>query len=309
MGEDGHRLVSLRDRRPHPFAEGHDLRDSALQDWLSRPGGVVDQLRSMRARSGLRGREIADALGWPQSKVPKLENARQLPSTEDVQGWARVCGVPDEADAVVALLDTLPGLRLEWQRRAEEGDALERELDELVDQATDIRCLAASAVPELLQTAGYAGHVTRAQYDLAGLDLDVVEQVVAERLQLQQTVYASTNDRRRFQFLIAEPVLHWPAAPPEVMRAQLDRLLSVVGLANVELRILPTDGGLVPLTPFAMYDDQVVMESFGEVLHLPTGAADPHRRAFDRLWSSAVGPDETRRLILHASDLLAASAR
>jgi hypothetical protein len=60
-----------------------------------------------------------------------------------------------------------------------------------------------------------------------------IDEAVALRLQSQQPLY---QPEKRFQFLIAEPVLRWLVVPAEVMRAQLDRLLVAVGMPHVELR-------------------------------------------------------------------------
>ena len=47
------------------------------------------RLRELRRAAGLTGRQLADALSWPPSKVSKLENGRQTPSDDDVRAWTR----------------------------------------------------------------------------------------------------------------------------------------------------------------------------------------------------------------------------
>jgi hypothetical protein len=96
---------------------------------------------------------------------------------------------------------------------------------------------------------------------LHGLDVKDVDAAVATRMQRQQFLYDTT---KRFNFLLAEPVLRWLLPPADVMRGQLDRLQTVVGLPNVRFGIIPL-GVPLPITPqnsFQTYDDVAIVETF-----------------------------------------------
>ncbi|HET8684657.1 MAG TPA: helix-turn-helix transcriptional regulator, partial [Micromonosporaceae bacterium] len=43
------------------------------------------RLRELREQAGFSGRQLADSLSWPPSKVSKLENGRQTPSDDDIR--------------------------------------------------------------------------------------------------------------------------------------------------------------------------------------------------------------------------------
>ncbi|MFF5176622.1 Scr1 family TA system antitoxin-like transcriptional regulator [Micromonospora sp. NPDC000316] len=75
-------------------------------------------------------------------------------------------------------------------------------------------------VPGLLQTADYARRILTEMVELHNLDIADVDAAVASRMQRQHLLYDTS---KRFEFLLAEPVLRWLLCPAEVMRGQLDR--------------------------------------------------------------------------------------
>jgi Domain of unknown function (DUF5753) len=68
---------------------------------------------------------------------------------------------------------------------------------------------------------------------------------------------AEPAHRPQFELLLAEPVLRWLPCPTEVIRAQLDRLQTVIGLPNARLGVVPLGGQLdtMPQNSFVLYDD------------------------------------------------------
>ena len=87
-------------------------------------------------------------------------------------------------------------------------------------------------VPGLLQTAEY----TRRLLELIDRTGREIAASVALRLRRQEVLYDVDT---RFEFLITEAALRWPAGDPAVMAAQYDRILSVATLRNVRLGVLP----------------------------------------------------------------------
>lgn len=57
---------------------------------------LANRLRDMRRHAGLTGKNLADAAGWGQSKVSKIENGYQVPTPEDIDTWVTSCGQPRE---------------------------------------------------------------------------------------------------------------------------------------------------------------------------------------------------------------------
>jgi transcriptional regulator with XRE-family HTH domain len=272
-----------------------------VSDWLIQPDGVVERLVALRTGAGLRAKDLAERLVWPQSKVSKLENGKQIPSTDDVRLWADACGDPDAADRLVDLLGEVRSVTLSWRRRIAKGDAAVQATHlELARQSKVMRSFETALVPGLLQVPDYARAVLTNAYDLHAIEAGDIDEAVALRVQRQQELYAPG---KHFQFLVAEPVLRWLVAPPDVMRAQLDRLQAAIGVPQVELGILPLGLGLdtAPLHGFVLYDDVAVVETLaGETTHDVEDSA-LYTRVLDRLWATAATGDDARRLIMAAA--------
>jgi hypothetical protein len=213
------------------------------------------------------------------------------------------------------------------KRRARRGHApIEVGYNLIELGSTFIRFFETALVPRLLQTAGYASRICtevaglNAQLD-GGLNAQLdggtngqldggrlgqrpdqldVEAAVAVQMQRQQLLY---DPGKRFEFLLAEPVLHWLPCPPGVMRGQLDRLQTIIGVPNVRFGILPlgVELGTAPQNSFGLYDDVAVTETFvGETTHRGVEAA-AYATVMDRLWTEAVTGPEARRLLVRAS--------
>jgi transcriptional regulator with XRE-family HTH domain len=279
---------------------------SSIDEWLGRPHGLADRLRGLRVRTGLTGKALAEALGWQPSKVSRLESGRQAPSRSDLADWVRACRAdPAAADELTALLDEAQTEHRQWRRRMRRGQApVQADYNDLAGRSRLIRYFETVYVPGHLQTAGYARRVLTEMVELHGLDVDDVDAAVTARMVRQQALY---DPDRRFEFLLAEPVLYWRTAGPDVLRGQFDRLLAVQGLPNVRFGILPLRPAAplrtVPQHAFQLYDDVAVVETFtGETVYRDEAAAG-YVRVLDRLWADAVTGEEARRLLVGALEV------
>src|SRR5262249_31101686 len=79
------------------------------------------RIRELRQQSGMSGRQLAESLSWPPSKVSKLENGRQAPTDDDIRGWTRATASQGQAEALLASLHTLEIQHAEWQRQLKMG--------------------------------------------------------------------------------------------------------------------------------------------------------------------------------------------
>jgi transcriptional regulator with XRE-family HTH domain len=276
-----------------------------IVSWLTGPDGLGTRLRAVRDRAGIAGKDLAESAGWDPPRVSKLELGKQMPTADDVRTYVALCGGSPELLAELLDLQVQAQTeKLTFRQRSAHGQApTQRTYNELVAASKVVRHFETVFVPGLIQVPDYARRVFVEQRQLHDLEVDDVEAAVAERLQRQQFVYDSA---KRFEFLLAEPVLRWLVAPAPVMRAQLDRLLAAIGLANVEIGVVPLGVELTwtPQHSFQMYDDVAVVETFlGEVTY-EGAAAGQFARAMELLWSEAVTGDDARRLILAAAEAL-----
>ena len=280
----------------------------SLEEWLTQPEGLATRLRVLRVQAGLSGKDLADANNWAQSKVSRIENGQQMPSPEDVEAWAQACGA--SAEAVRDLLHAREDARIAhatFKSRMRRGQArVQHSYSELVRTSSLIRHFETVYVPGPLQVPDYARRVLTEMISLHDLEIDDVDAAVGERMLRAQMLY---DPAKRFEFLLAEPVLRWLICPPAVMRAQLDRLQTVIGLEQVRFGIVPM-GVQIATTPqnsFQVYvgkEAVAVTETFiGETWHRDDQAA-AYGRALDRLWKDAVEGDAARRLITSASQAL-----
>jgi transcriptional regulator with XRE-family HTH domain len=287
------------------------VNPNPTEEWLTQPDGLTDRLRALRTQAGLSGKQLAELLGWQPSKVSRLENGKQMPAPADLEVWARACAAADAAPELVRMLGEILTTHRAWKRRMSRGQTgVQAAYNQLVQDASLVRHFETVYVPGLLQTPEYARRVLAEMVTLHGPGVDDVDAAVAVRMQRQQALY---NSRKRFEFLLAEPVLRWMLCPPAVMLGQLDRLQTAAALPNVRFGIVPLapPAGPLPITPqnaFQLYDDLAVAETFiGETAHQGDEAA-AYARVLDLLWDQAVTGEEARRLIVRAADAVRAGA-
>ena len=281
----------------------------SLEEWLTQPEGLASRLRGLRAQARLSGKELASAAGWDQSKVSRIEGGRRIPSPADIQTWARICGADD--DTVRELLNLEIEARVmhaTFATRMRRGQAaVQRSYTEIAASSAVIRHFETTFIPGPLQIPPYARRVLTEMISLHGLEIDDVDAAVTERMARGAMLY---DPDKRWEFLITEPVLRWLLPAPSVMRAQLDRLQSIIGLEHVRFGVIPMGVELAtaPQNTVELYETPdgllAVTETFiGETWHRDEEAA-AYARALDRQWEDAVEGDAARELIARAMDAL-----
>lgn len=270
---------------------------------LIAPRGLATRLRGLRRAAGLSGVRLAAGQGWQQSKVSRIETGEQMPSSDDVRAWAAACGAADEVDQLLDLRDDAETEQVTWRRRGRRGLAsIQAEFNEVVERSKVIRHFETAVVPGLLQTWNYAYWVGKDAIRLHGDPTGGGPEAIAqEKLKRSEHVQ---NMAKRFEFLLAEPVLRWLPCPPEVMLGQLDRLLSVSMLPNVRMGVIPLGARIdtAVQNSFVLYDDVARVETFVAEDEYRGEAAVTYSRVLAMLWHEAVEGDEARRLIIRAAD-------
>ncbi|GGZ15490.1 transcriptional regulator [Streptomyces inusitatus] len=226
------------------------------------------RLRELRQAAGMSGRQLAESLSWPPSKVSKLENGRQTPADDDIRKWARATGAEGETEALLASLHTLEVQHAEWQRVLRAG--LKPHQRELIswDQRTRLfRAFEATVIPGLLQTPEYA----RARFAEGARRLNLphdIDEAVKERVRRQEILYRSD---KRFHFVLTEAALRFRLCAPGAMLGQLDRLVSLSQLPHVRFGIIgfETQYVISPWHGFWIYDNErVLVETLSAELDL-----------------------------------------
>jgi transcriptional regulator with XRE-family HTH domain len=269
---------------------------------LSQPGGLAARLYRLRREvAGLRTQaELASRLGWDRTKISKIESGKQLPSEDEIRAWAAACGRPGDAAGLIDLRTDIQAVHRTWRGRLRGGGAaVQDEYDRRIRAAKRMRAVSPLVVPGLLQTESYARAIVAGSAEIWGLtDVDAT---VEARMRRRDVLYTD----RTFELVTTEAALRMPPCPPQVMRGQLDRLMSL-DLPNVTLGIIPL-GVQLPLVPqnnFMLADDVATVEAHGGEDTLGERESAVYVQVFDRLMGVAVTGEEARRLITAAAAAL-----
>lgn len=263
-------------------------------------------LRALReaVQPRLSGTALAARLGWPQSKVSRIETGRQLPTTSDVTAWCQAVDAdPTTRDRLLADLADVAEQYASLRQQLRHGlPAKQQAWAELERTSARIRVFEPVIVPGLLQTPDYARHrLGEATRRSGASDADVATAVL-DRMRRQDILY--TGGGPLIQMLITEATLRYRLAPPEVMRGQLDRLHTATGLDTVQLRVIPFDRLLptAPLHGFWIFDDRLVQaEHYTDELVLrSTEQIEAYQAIFDELWDFGLAGPPAAALITRA---------
>jgi transcriptional regulator with XRE-family HTH domain len=271
---------------------------------------LARRLRELRAAAFSSGSALARNLGWHQTRVSKLEQGAQRPTDDDLRQWAQAVGATKEQ--LDELYELASAARIEYatfrQRYHRHGGAVaEQETTAHEDAAsTRIAEFQPAMIPGLLQTAAYARDVlTRPCGPAAsGVSPDEIDHIVGTRMQRQQILY---HPHQKIQLIMGEAALHTRFGETETLLGQLDRLLTLTGLAHVEIGVVPFTAKMpiFPLTNFLLYDDHVLIESITaqQRLDSPDDIA-AYESFFQELQQVAVTSHELETLVIHISTIL-----
>jgi transcriptional regulator with XRE-family HTH domain len=268
-------------------------------------GARLREIRFSCPDGRLTGQRLASILGWPGSKVSKLEHGKQTATPEDLRLWAKACGKPETYDELLAKLRGFESHIRSWRRQLVAGHKPVQDAhNEAQANSTVLRAWESSWIVGVLQTPDYARAVLTRSAELHRSPRDI-EDAVRSRMKRQELLY---GQGRRYYIILWEPVLHALVCPPSVLGAQLDRLLSVIGLDTVELGIVPLSASLKvsPGSGFWIYDNrQVVTETWHAELWLDDAhTVATYQRVWQTLRESAVFGSDAQRVIGQARHAL-----
>lgn len=268
-------------------------------------GTRLRELRLSASGGRLTGTQLADRHGWNKSKVSRLENGRQTPTSDDLRRWADATGHPDAYEELLARLRGFESHIRSWRRQLAAGHKAVQDTHlNAHAAATVFRGWESSMIFGILQTPDYARHIFTRYAGLQRSPRDT-EEAVRSRMKRQEALYDSS---KTFRLLLWEPALHALVCPPAVLAAQLDRLAGTVGLDTVELGIIPLSAPLkIPAaTAFWLYDDrEAIVENWHAELWIDDSASvDTYLRTWRTLRESALYGPDAHRVIARARSML-----
>lgn len=184
------------------------------------------QLRLSRIAAGFGSQDaLAADLGTDRSVVTKAETGERPPNTAVLKAWLDACDVSGQ------LRSAIEGMHKIARAREDPAKIKTEPWFETEARAHTLRYWAPVLVPGLVQVEAYAS----ALYIAMGHDSDKIIELVDGRMARQKIL--TRADPPDVTIVLWEPVLHHMIGSPEVMRAQLTRLL---GLSRrIVLHVLP----------------------------------------------------------------------
>lgn len=280
------------------YEQGEAMEDTGSLSPVVQRLRLRQELRRARLHAGLTQEEVADAMDWSLSKLARIENGSNNISTNDLKAILRHYKVSD--DTVISELLTLSRAA---RKRAESSSpaSVSKPLSLFMEYeraAHSTRNFEPLVVPGMLQTPDYTRACTR---QLApSLAEDEVDSEVATRTRRQELL--QTSHPPLMHFVLDEPVVRRRVGSEEVMRGQLQRMITVATMPTVTIEIYPYRAGLQPgmQEPFVMHQLSDSPDDYVLYIESPRGdqilAEDKsarYRKSFDRLHESSLDARES----------------
>jgi transcriptional regulator with XRE-family HTH domain len=198
------------------------------------------QLRQLREAKGVTREEAGYTIRASGSKISRMELGRVGFKLRDVADLLTLYGVvnTEERAALLAMVDeaNTPGW---WHRYSDVLPTWFQSYVGLEASASLIRCYEVQFVPGLLQTEDYTRAVVKLGH--GRLPPEEVERRVSLRRERQQIL--ARPGPVRLWTVLDEAALRRPIGGRDVMRSQLEHLLSTIGAPNVTVQVIPFAAG------------------------------------------------------------------
>jgi transcriptional regulator with XRE-family HTH domain len=262
------------------------------------------RLRAIRSEKNLSVEAVAKELECSPSKIGRLETATRRPNPRDVRDLCRFYGLDDATSSELVELAREAQEPGWWKQYPDVGLALLPYVG-LEQDASSITSFAAFYVPALLQTADYARTI------INGIAPQMSPEVLKDRVEvrLRRQDLLDRDRPPRYRVFIDESVLHRPTGGPEVMIAQIDKILELIEENKVTAQIVPFDVGVIASqdSNFVLleFDDRdlapvVFIESLqnSQILEREVDVLR-YREAIDNLRDSALTARESKARFIH----------
>ncbi|MFC0601935.1 helix-turn-helix domain-containing protein [Streptomyces palmae] len=262
------------------------------------------QLRRLRESRGITREAAGYSIRASESKISRMELGRVGFKARDIEDLLTLYGVNDEAERAALLALAREANLTGWWHSY--GDVLPGWFQTYVGlegAASRIGCYEVQFVHGLLQTEDYThAVVTQGQPQACPKEVD---RRVALRLERQKLLVS--EHAPDFHVVLDEAALHRPYGSPEVMRGQLQHLISVSEQSNVTLQVMPFafgghagESGAFTLLRFPEHDlpDIVYLEQLTSALYVDKrDEVAQYTRVLDRLSADSLSPSASRDLI------------
>jgi len=268
---------------------------------------LARQLKELRIAAGLTHADASVVLGSAESKVGRIENAQSGIRLPDLRALMDAYGVTDaDTRSEIELLARESKKKGWWSRYAHAVDSGYAAFVAVEWDAAELYNVETNMVPGLLQTPEYTRALALLQTpDYTPEDVEAQVDVRRERRKL-----LVRENPVQFWAIIAESALYHRVGGRDVMKAQLESLITDSRQQNIELQVLPREdpmnaclyGPFVIMSfPTAGETDIIYAESPMSTLYYEEAAeVEAYTTLFRRLNVAAVSVSKSRDLIAGA---------
>jgi transcriptional regulator with XRE-family HTH domain len=272
---------------------------------------LADELRRLRRRVRLTGKDVATTLGWSEAKLSRIENGLARVKRSDLEAFMDLYEVAEPHRSELAALadESRQTGRLEgFEGEVPEGHARFMQAEQ---EAEAMWNWEPQVVPGLLQVENYTRALLRPWTAILARPPAEIERRVETRL-LRQSVLSKTPPLELL-FVIDQSVLLRGFAAPPVMRDQLDHLIEMSEHPNIELRIFPIGGNPASQTAAFVYfrwrpihgvsaPDAVALEHFHGTIFIESEQyVHAYRVLFNALREASLSPQASRDTLAKVS--------
>jgi transcriptional regulator with XRE-family HTH domain len=257
------------------------------------------ELRNRRERAGYSLEYVAEQLECSQSKISRIETGHTSVNVRDVRDLLTIYR------ATEAEIDELIELAREARQKAwwhPFSQVLSSAYVGLEAEAVRVRTYEQQLVPGLLQTEAYA----RATMGiLPGRSDEEISSRVRVRMQRQSLL--DQEDTFHLWVVLDEAAVSRPVGGDEVMRDQLQRLVSAANRPNVTLQLLPFEigshagmDGTFAILDFREPGDRSVVfaeNATGGLFIDKRDELERYKNLFEHIHTAALGPEQSAERI------------
>ena len=263
------------------------------------------RLREFRTAKGLTVEDVAKELLCSPTKVSRAETGARRATLRDVRDLCQIYGIDSETSAELMQLARearQPG----WWTKYD--DLRIAPYIGMEQAATAITTFGMYYVPALLQSEDYARAMIK------GIAPKIEEDILSQRVEARtiRQKLLSQPKPPKYRALIDEAVLHRQVGGPAVMKAQLDKILSLMQEEKAAVQVIPYEVGAYGAVDsnFVYLEfvgtklpDLVFVEGLVSQLYLERpDDLDRYREALDYLRDEALNPRDSAKKIEEIRD-------
>lgn len=290
-------MVVAASRAPQPTAGGPiPLMERATDD-IER-GELGRSLFSLRTAAELSQAAAAARVGITQSRLSRAETARGVLTPGEVRALCRIYHAPaEERVRLVAEAEATAERQLDRRLVLQRGETarLQRRIRTVERNSALVRVFQPVMVTGVFHTRDYATAAAGPEPWKPGEFEAWMTERLARGAQLEDSA-------RRWVIVHTEGALRWHVHSPEVMVAQIERIIDASRRPHVEVGVIPwstRSDVLPPLHALNIYDERVVILGTEDGTGFLDTPADVRRYVamFDEMAALALFGDDARELL------------